>query len=189
MKCCALSCGSYRVTQHSAVNFCQYGPTRFLNSHLLWFSKPIFYIKFTSRNLQLRVTKKEIPLYSTYGPTLLGFVDIIYLPSLFERKKWKEEKPNLSIEDVVMIIHPNLPRGHWQIGNIVKVYPGDGGLVRVLQVQKESGTYDRGALRPSRLLIGKGRDYSSWSKLNSQPDPEADEDAKLPLFKFARFSD
>jgi hypothetical protein len=44
-------------------------------------------------------------------------------------------------------------------------------------------------LRPSRLLIGKGRDYSSWSKLNSQPDPEADEDAKLPLFKFARFSD
>jgi hypothetical protein len=42
-------------------------------------------------------------------------------------------------------------------------------------------------LRPSRLLIGKGRDYSSWSKLNSQPDPEADEDAKLPLPSRTRY--
>lgn len=40
--------------------------------------------------------------------------------------------------------HPNLTRGQSQIGNIVKVYPGDNGLVRLVQVQTGSGTYDRG---------------------------------------------
>ena len=34
-----------------------------------------------------------------------------YLPSLSERKKWKEKKLNLKVGDVVLVAEPNQPRG------------------------------------------------------------------------------
>ncbi|XP_045023365.1 uncharacterized protein LOC123467557 [Daphnia magna] len=93
----------------------------------------------------------------------------IYLPSLVERKKWKEEKPNLNIGDVLMMIDSNLPRGQWRIGNIVKTYPGDDGLVRVVQIQTESGTYDRGIHRV--CLLKKATATPPETNLTRNPTP------------------
>ena len=37
-----------------------------------------------------------------------------YLPSLTQRKKWKENKQTLKEGDVVLVAEPNQPRGVWQ---------------------------------------------------------------------------
>ena len=36
-----------------------------------------------------------------------------YLPSLTQRKKWKENKQTLKEGDVVLVAEPNQPRGVW----------------------------------------------------------------------------
>ena len=39
-----------------------------------------------------------------------------YLPSLTERKRWKEKKQNFKVGDVVLVAEPNKPRGVWPLG-------------------------------------------------------------------------
>ena len=38
-----------------------------------------------------------------------------WLPSLNVRRKWTED---LKVEDVVLVISPNTPRGHWPLGRV-----------------------------------------------------------------------
>ena len=45
-------------------------------------------------------------------------------PSLIPRKKWNAEKRNVQVDDYVMVQTPNAIRGNWNVGRIVKVYPG-----------------------------------------------------------------
>ena len=41
-----------------------------------------------------------------------------YLPSLTERRKWKEKKLNMEEGDVVLVVEPNQSRGVWPLGRI-----------------------------------------------------------------------
>lgn len=66
-----------------------------------------------------------------------------YLPSLTERKKWKEKKLNLKKGDVVLLAEPNQPRGIWPLGRITDVHPGRDKLVRAVTVLTPSGEYKR----------------------------------------------
>ena len=66
-----------------------------------------------------------------------------YLPSLTERKKWKEKKQNLKEGDVVLVAEPNQPRGVWPLGRIVSTYPGRDGMVRAVTVRTKTGEYKR----------------------------------------------
>ena len=66
-----------------------------------------------------------------------------YLPSLSERKKWKEKKQNLKVGDVVLVAEPNQPRGVWPLGRIVSSYPGKDGMVRAVTVRTQCGQYKR----------------------------------------------
>ena len=66
-----------------------------------------------------------------------------YLPSLTERKKWKEKKQNLKEGDVVLVAEPNQPRGVWPLGRIVSTHPGQDGLVRAVTVRTQHGEYKR----------------------------------------------
>lgn len=66
-----------------------------------------------------------------------------YLPSLTERKKWKEKKQNLKEGDVVLVAEPNQPRGVWPLGKIVSTYPGQDGMVRAVTVRTQTGEYKR----------------------------------------------
>ena len=66
-----------------------------------------------------------------------------YLPSLIERKKWKEKKQNLKEGDVVLVTEPNQPRGVWPLGRIVSTYPGRDGMVRAVTVRTKTGEYKR----------------------------------------------
>ena len=58
-----------------------------------------------------------------------------YLPSLTERKKWKEKKQSLKDGDVVLVAEPNQPRGVWPLSRIVSTYPGRDGLVGAVTVR------------------------------------------------------
>lgn len=67
----------------------------------------------------------------------------MYLPSLVTWKKWKSTHQNISVGDVVMLLDPNQPHGQWRIGHVIKVYPGNDGLVRVVQIQTKDGVFSR----------------------------------------------
>lgn len=58
-----------------------------------------------------------------------------WLPSLNARKKWFREQENFQEGDVVIVMSPETPRGRWPLGRITKVYPGQDGKVRVVDVQ------------------------------------------------------
>ncbi|XP_043230776.1 uncharacterized protein LOC122386061 [Amphibalanus amphitrite] len=66
-----------------------------------------------------------------------------YLPTLINRQKWKTEKKNLQIDDVVLVVNSQSPRGYWELGRITRVYPGSDGGVRSAEVKTKSGTYVR----------------------------------------------
>ena len=71
-----------------------------------------------------------------------------YLPTITERKKWQKHQPNLEIDDIVLIINPDSPRGHWPLGRVLRVNTGQDGVVRSAIVKTMTGEY----LRPAAKL-------------------------------------
>ena len=74
-----------------------------------------------------------------------------YLPTLSARRKWQRNEPNLRENDIVLMVDPNSPRGHWPLGRVAKVMPGPDGVVRTANVVTSKGSYDRPAARLCRL--------------------------------------
>lgn len=66
-----------------------------------------------------------------------------YLPLLQERKKWMTKKPNLRINDLVLLVDTTQPRGHWHLGRVTKVFFGADGLVRTAEVKTKTSTLVR----------------------------------------------
>ena len=58
-----------------------------------------------------------------------------WLPALNVRRKWLTVERNIQVDDVVLVMSPKTPRGHWPLGRIIEVYPGKDGHVRVAKVQ------------------------------------------------------
>jgi hypothetical protein len=46
-----------------------------------------------------------------------------YLPTITDRRKWLFDKKNLAVDDVVLVVTPNSPRGHWPIGRVTSRPP------------------------------------------------------------------
>lgn len=67
-----------------------------------------------------------------------------YVPALTERRKWRtRSQTDAQIGDLVLVVEDNLPRGRWNLGRIVKIFPGDDGLIRTVEVQTKQGTFKR----------------------------------------------
>ena len=66
-----------------------------------------------------------------------------YLSTLNTQNKWVEEKRNIAPGDVVLMVDPGNPRGHWPLGRIQKVFPGPDGKVRVVRVRTGGKDYVR----------------------------------------------
>ena len=64
-----------------------------------------------------------------------------YLSALNTRNKWVEEKRNIAPDDVVLLVDPGNPRGHWPLGQIQEVFPGPDGKVRVVRVRTGGKDY------------------------------------------------
>ena len=66
-----------------------------------------------------------------------------YLPTLQQRQKWLRPQRNLAVNDLVMLVDENVPRGHWLLGRVTKVFPGRDGLVRVAEVKTKTNIFKR----------------------------------------------
>eukprot|EP00795_Rhopilema_esculentum_P017422 gene17422-9025_t len=80
-----------------------------------------------------------------------------WLPSLSPRRKWNKEQGDLKVNDVVLIISPDTPRGNWPLGRVVKVFPGSDGHVRVVQVKVGAKEIKRPISRLCPLEFSSGQ--------------------------------
>lgn len=76
-----------------------------------------------------------------------------YLPTLSQRRKWKVEKRDLKINDVVMILEKTNQRCHWPLGTVVEVFKGPDGHLRVVQVKTSKGDITRSITKLSFLEV------------------------------------
>jgi len=61
-----------------------------------------------------------------------------YLPELQRRQKWHNEKPNLKVGDLILIMHENVPRRLWPLGLVLECKEGRDGLVRSVRVKTKA---------------------------------------------------
>ncbi|XP_055918431.1 uncharacterized protein LOC129950523 [Eupeodes corollae] len=66
-----------------------------------------------------------------------------YLPTLNRRTKWLQKGEGVKVGDMVFIVDSNSVRGSWPKGVVTQVFPGEDGVVRVVEVRTASGTYRR----------------------------------------------
>ena len=66
-----------------------------------------------------------------------------YLPTLITRKKWNKDSRNVSVDDVVLLMAEDAPRGFWPLGVVQEVTKGVDGVVRSALVRTAAGTYGR----------------------------------------------
>ena len=66
-----------------------------------------------------------------------------WIPSLSPRQKWHEERNNLKVGDVVLVLMPDSPRAHWPLARILEVYKGKDGHIRSARIQVSDKSYVR----------------------------------------------
>ena len=76
------------------------------------------------------------------------------VPALNSRPKWTSANRDLKVNEVVLVIQPDSPRGHWPLGRVTEVYPGQDGHTRVAKVVCGAKT----VVRPITKLIPLGID-------------------------------
>ena len=74
-----------------------------------------------------------------------------YVPSLQPRSKWRQERANLSIDDVVLITDDGIPPLQWSIGRVMQLKLGHDGLARVALVRTSRGELTRPVSKLRRL--------------------------------------
>lgn len=66
-----------------------------------------------------------------------------YLTTLQERKKWRQEKENLKVGQLVLLKSENYPPASWALGRIKELLPSKDGLVRSVIVQTQTNQLKR----------------------------------------------
>lgn len=66
-----------------------------------------------------------------------------YASQLQVRTKWTDIKPNVEVDDMVLIKHESTPPLQWPLGRVVKVYVGKDDLVRVADVKTNGNIFKR----------------------------------------------
>ena len=77
-----------------------------------------------------------------------------WVPELNPRRNWFHAQRDLTVGEVVLVVSPDSPRGHWPLGRIVEVFPGKDGHVRVATVQVGQNTLKRPITRLCPLESG-----------------------------------
>ena len=63
-----------------------------------------------------------------------------YLPLLIGRKKWLQQKRDLQVGDIVLLVEDGSPRGYWPLARVTEVMPSADGTVRAVQVKTAAGS-------------------------------------------------
>lgn len=77
-------------------------------------------------------------------------------PALVPRRKWRIERRNVRIDDVVTVTDENAVRGSWTMGRIVDVFPGADGKVRNVKVKTAKGVYSRPVTKIAVIYPAEG---------------------------------
>ena len=75
-----------------------------------------------------------------------------YLPTLSERKRWWKESKPIKVGDLVLVVDHGQPRGQWLLGRVARVFPGDDGVVRVVEVKTKLGLFKRPVVKLASLM-------------------------------------
>ena len=70
------------------------------------------------------------------------------VPEMNRRRKWQQARPDMKVDDVVLVVKQDAPRGDWPIGKITEIFLGGDGHVRVAKVK----VGQRYAIRPITRL-------------------------------------
>lgn len=76
-----------------------------------------------------------------------------WLSHLQSRPKWRNEEPNLQLNDLALIRDDRFPPNKWNLGRIIELHPGADGLVRVATLRTATGIYKRSISKLCRLPI------------------------------------
>lgn len=74
-----------------------------------------------------------------------------YLTTLQQRVKWKTNKGFIKIDDLVLVVDDHLPPMKWLLGRVVKLYPGEDGVCRVVDIRTKNGIIKRAVSKLSAL--------------------------------------
>uniref|UniRef100_A0A5S6QMD2 Integrase catalytic domain-containing protein n=1 Tax=Trichuris muris TaxID=70415 RepID=A0A5S6QMD2_TRIMR len=74
-----------------------------------------------------------------------------YLPTLNKGRAERSTQQNIQIGDIVLIVDISSPRGIWKMGRVETLYPGQDGVVRVVDIRNSSGMFRRPASRLIKL--------------------------------------
>ena len=83
-----------------------------------------------------------------------------YLPTLQIRGKWRKALPNLNRNALVLLVDDNVPRGHWNLGRVLEVYPGPDGMIRTVKVKTKDSVF----IRPIQKLCLLENDFETMKK-------------------------
>ena len=75
-----------------------------------------------------------------------------YLHTLQSRTKWQHQKPNLQVDDVVIVRPDSHFHCHWPTARIIATHPGSDGIVRVATLATAAGIYKRPVAKISLLF-------------------------------------
>ncbi|KZS10201.1 Uncharacterized protein APZ42_025383 [Daphnia magna] len=98
-----------------------------------------------------------------------------YVQHLTERRKWTENRPNVTIRDLVLVIEPNTLRGQWPLAKVIEVLPSESdNVVRVVTNEAPAGQ------RFAAIGVGLGPDYPRTILLPEDTGAKQKEKLKKP---------
>lgn len=76
-----------------------------------------------------------------------------YLHGLQVREKWKSTKPDLKINDIVLVADEKLPSTQWMLGIVIELFEGKDKHSRVALIKTKAGNFKRSISKLSKLPI------------------------------------
>ena len=59
-----------------------------------------------------------------------------------------------------MLVDDNVPKGHWNLGRVLEVYPGPDGMIRTFKVKTKDSVF----IRPIQKLCLLENDFETMKK-------------------------
>ena len=76
-----------------------------------------------------------------------------FVASLQPRSKWRQERANLSVDDVVLITDDGIPPLQWSIDRVMQLKLGHDALARVALLRTSRGEFTRPVSKLRRLPV------------------------------------
>lgn len=77
-----------------------------------------------------------------------------YPATIMTRPKWRKERENLNLGDVVLIMDENSARGYWPLGRVTELHHDKYGLVRSVRVKTKGGCLHRPITKLCPIVSG-----------------------------------